>query len=84
MKAAENTAELPTENADHTDNTESPTEQAAVSEEEAMATALANNEQPTEEASVSDNKETEIPEAQFTADGSGNDNSELIATPILR
>lgn len=79
MKAAENTAELPTENADHTDNTESPTEQAAVSEEEAMATALANNEQPTEEAPVSDNQETEIPEAQFTADGSGNDNSELIA-----
>lgn len=79
MKAAENTAELPTENADHTDNTESPTEQATVSEEEAMATALANNEQPTEEAPVSDNQETEIPEAQFTADGSGNDNSELIA-----
>ncbi len=79
MKAAENTAELPTENADHTDNTESPTEQATVSEEEAMATALASNEQPTEEASVSDNQETEIPEAQFTADGSGNDNSELIA-----
>ena len=79
MKAAENTAELPTENADHTDNTESPTEQAAVSEEEAMATALASNEQPTEEAPVSDNQETEIPEAQFTADGSGNDNSELIA-----
>lgn len=79
MKAAENTVELPTENADHTDNTESPTEQAAVSEEEAMATALANNEQPTEEAPVSDNQETEIPEAQFTADGSGNDNSELIA-----
>ncbi len=48
MKAAENTAELPTENADHADNAESPTEQAAVSEEEAMATALANNEQPTE------------------------------------
>lgn len=44
-----------------------------------MATALANNEQPTEEAPVSDNQETEIPEAQFTADGSGNDNSELIA-----
>ena len=79
MKAAENTAELPTENADHTDNAESPTEQAAVSEEEAMATALASNEQPTEEAPVSDNQETEIPEAQFTADGSGNDNSELIA-----
>lgn len=79
MKAAENTAELPTENADHTDNTESPTEQATVSEEEAMATALASNEQPTEEAPVSDNQETEIPEAQFTADGSGNDNSELIA-----
>ena len=79
MKAAENTAELPTENEDHTDNTESPTEQAAVSEEEAMATALANNEQPTVEAPVSDNQETEIPEAQFTADGSGNDNSELIA-----
>ena len=79
MKAAENTVELPTENADHTDNTESPTEQAAVSEEEAMATALASNEQPTEEAPVSDNQETEIPEAQFTADGSGNDNSELIA-----
>ena len=79
MKAAENTAELPTENADHTDNTESPTEQAAVSEEEAMATALPSNEQPTEEAPVSDNQETEIPEAQFTADGSGNDNSELIA-----
>ena len=74
MKAAENTAD-----ADHTDNTESPTEQATVSEEEAMATALANNEQPTEEAPVSDNQETEIPEAQFTADGSGNDNSELIA-----
>ena len=79
MKAADNTAELPTENADHTDNAESPTEQAAVSEEEAMATALASNEQPTEEAPVSDNQETEIPEAQFTADGSGNDNSELIA-----
>ena len=79
MKAADNTAELPTENADHTDNTESPTEQATVSEEEAMATALASNEQPTEEAPVSDNQETEIPEAQFTADGSGNDNSELIA-----
>ena len=79
MKAAENTAELPTENADHTDNAESPTEQAAVSEEEAMATALASNEQPTEEAPVSDNQETEIPEAQFTAEGSGNDNSELIA-----
>ena len=79
MKAAENTAELPTENTDHTDNTESPTEQATVSEEEAMATALASNEQPTEEAPVSDNQETEIPEAQFTADGSGNDNSELIA-----
>ena len=79
MKAAENTAELPTENADHTDNTESPTEQATVSEEEAMARALASNEQPTEEAPVSDNQETEIPEAQFTADGSGNDNSELIA-----
>lgn len=79
MKAAENTAELPTENADHTDNAESPTEQAAVSEEEAMATALASNEQPTEEAPVSDNQDTEIPEAQFTADGSGNDNSELIA-----
>ena len=79
MKAAENTAELPTENADHTDNTESPTEQATVSEEGAMATALASNEQPTEEAPVSDNQETEIPEAQFTADGSGNDNSELIA-----
>ena len=79
MKAAENTAELPTENADHTDNNESPTEQATVSEEEAMATALASNEQPTEEAPVSDNQETEIPEAQFTADGSGNDNSELIA-----
>ena len=79
MKAAENTAELPTENADHTDNAENPTEQAAVSEEEAMATALASNEQPTEEAPVSDNQETEIPEAQFTADGSGNDNSELIA-----
>lgn len=79
MKAAENTAELPTENAVHTDNTESPTEQATVSEEEAMATALASNEQPTEEAPVSDNQETEIPEAQFTADGSGNDNSELIA-----
>ena len=79
MKAAENTAELPTENADHTDNTESPTEQATVSEEEAMATALASNEQPTEEAPLSDNQETEIPEAQFTADGSGNDNSELIA-----
>ena len=79
MKAAENTAELPTENADHRDNTESPTEQATVSEEEAMATALASNEQPTEEAPVSDNQETEIPEAQFTADGSGNDNSELIA-----
>ncbi len=79
MKAADNTAELPTENADHTDNAESPTEQAAVSEEEAMATALASNEQPTEEAPVSDNQETEIPEAQFTAEGSGNDNSELIA-----
>ena len=79
MKAADNTAELPTENTDHTDNAESPTEQAAVSEEEAMATALASNEQPTEEAPVSDNQETEIPEAQFTADGSGNDNSELIA-----
>ena len=79
MKAADNTAELPTENADHTDNAESPTEQAAISEEEAMATALASNEQPTEEAPVSDNQETEIPEAQFTADGSGNDNSELIA-----
>ena len=79
MKAAENTAELPTENADHTDNTESPTEQATVSEEEAMATALASNEQPTEETPVSDNQDTEIPEAQFTADGSGNDNSELIA-----
>ena len=79
MKAADNTAELPTENADHTDNTESPTEQATVSEEEAMATALASNEQPTEEAPVSDNQDTEIPEAQFTADGSGNDNSELIA-----
>lgn len=48
MKAADNTAELPTENTDHTDNAESPTEQAAVSEEEAMATALASNEQPTE------------------------------------
>ena len=79
MKAAENTAELPTENADYTNNTESPTEQATVSEEEAMATALASNEQPTEEAPLSDNQETEIPEAQFTADGSGNDNSELIA-----
>ena len=44
-----------------------------------MATALSNNEQPTEEAPVSDNQEAEIPEAQFTADGSGNDNSELIA-----
>ena len=73
MKAEENTAEQPTENA------ETPTEQATVSEEEAMATALANNEQPTEEAPVSDNQEAEIPEAQFTADGSGNDNSELIA-----
>ena len=73
MKAEENTAEQPTENA------EAPTEQATVSEEEAMATALANNEQPTEEAPVSDNQEAEIPEAQFTADGSGNDNSELIA-----
>lgn len=62
MKAADNTAELPTENTDHTDNAESPTEQAAVSEEEAMATALASNEQPTEEAPVSDNQETEIPE----------------------
>ena len=72
MKAEENTAEQPTEN-------EPPTEQATVSEEEAMATALANNEQPTEEAPVSDNQEAEIPEAQFTADGSGNDNSELIA-----
>lgn len=30
MKAADNTAELPTENTDHTDNAESPTEQAAV------------------------------------------------------
>ena len=73
MKAEENTAEQPTENA------ETPTEQTTVSEEEAMATALASNEQPTEEAPVSDNQETEIPEAQFTADGSGNDNSELIA-----
>ena len=73
MKAEENTAEQPTENA------ETPTEQTTVSEEEAMATALANNEQPTEEAPVSDNQEAEIPEAQFTADGSGNDNSELIA-----
>lgn len=73
MKAEENTAEQPTENA------ETPTEQATVSEEEAMATALASNEQPTEEAPVSDNQEAEIPEAQFTADGSGNDNSELIA-----
>ena len=79
MKAPENTAEQPTENADQTDNAESSTEQATVSEEEAMATALANNEQPTEEAPVSDNQEAEIPEAQFTADGSGNDNSELIA-----
>ncbi len=73
MKAEENTAEQPTENA------EAPTEQTTVSEEEAMATALSNNEQPTEEAPVSDNQEAEIPEAQFTADGSGNDNSELIA-----
>ena len=73
MKAEENTAEQPTENA------ETPTEQTTVSEEEAMATALANNEQPTEEVPVSDNQEAEIPEAQFTADGSGNDNSELIA-----
>ncbi len=73
MKAEENTAEQPTENA------ETPTEQTTVSEEEAMTTALANNEQPTEEAPVSDNQEAEIPEAQFTADGSGNDNSELIA-----
>ena len=73
MKAPENTAEQPTENA------ETPTEQTTVSEEEAMATALSNNEQPTEEAPVSDNQEAEIPEAQFTADSSGNDNSELIA-----
>ena len=73
MKAEENTAEQPTENA------EAPTEQTTVSEEEAMTTALANNEQPTEEAPVLDNQEAEIPEAQFTADGSGNDNSELIA-----
>ena len=73
MKAEENTAEQPTENA------ETPTEQTTVSEEEAMATALSNNEQPTEEAPVSDNQEAEIPEAQFTADGSGNDNRELIA-----
>lgn len=79
MKAAENTVEQPTENADRADNAESSTEQATVSEEEAMATALANKEQPTEEAPVSDNQEAEIPEAQFTADGSGNDNSELIA-----
>ena len=79
MKAPENTAEQPTENADQADNAESSTEQTAVSEEEAMATALSNNEQPTEEAPVSDNQEAEIPEAQFTADGSGNDNSELIA-----
>ena len=79
MKAPENTAEQPTENADQADNAESSTEQTTVSEEEAMATALSNNEQPTEEAPVSDNQEAEIPEAQFTADGSGNDNSELIA-----
>ena len=79
MKAPENTAEQPTENADQADNAESSTEQTTVSEEEAMTTALANNEQPTEEAPVSDNQEAEIPEAQFTADGSGNDNSELIA-----
>ena len=79
MKAAENTVEQPTENADRADNAESSTEQTTVSEEEAMTTALANNEQPTEEAPVSDNQEAEIPEAQFTADGSGNDNSELIA-----
>ena len=79
MKAAENTVEQPTENADWADNAESSTEQTTVSEEEAMTTALANNEQPTEEAPVSDNQEAEIPEAQFTADGSGNDNSELIA-----
>ena len=79
MKAADNTAEQSTEDADQADNAETPTEQATVSEEEAMATALANNEQPTEEAPVSDNQEAEIPEAQFTADGSGNDNSELIA-----
>jgi transcription termination factor Rho len=79
MKAAENIVEQPTENADHTDNAESSIEQTTVSEEEAMATALANNELPTEEAPVSDNQEAEIPEAQFTADGSGNDNSELIA-----
>lgn len=78
MKAAENIVEQPTENADHTDNAESSTEQTTVSEEEALATALANNEQPTEEAPVSDNQEAEIPEAQFTANGSGNDNSELI------
>ncbi len=76
MKNAENTAEQPTEDADLAEN---PTEQATVSEEEAMATALANKEQPTEEAPVSDNQEAEIPEAQFTANGSGNDNSELIA-----
>lgn len=79
MKAPENTAEQPTENADQADNAESSTEQTTVSEEEAMATALSNNEQPTEEAPASDNQEAEIPEAQFTADGSGNDNSELIA-----
>lgn len=47
MKNAENTAEQPTEDADLAEN---PTEQATVSEEEAMATALANKEQPTEEA----------------------------------
>ena len=76
MKNAENTAEQPTEDADQA---EIPTEQATVSEEKAMATALANKEQPTEEAPVSDNQEAEIPEAQFTANGSGNDNSELIA-----
>ena len=79
MKAPENTAEQLTENADQADNAESSTEQTTVSEEEAMTTALANNEQPTEEAPVSDNQEAEIPEAQFTANGSGKDNSELIA-----